>query len=200
MNRVENAVRERAVRGLESRTPELEIPRLARGAGYGGKKRKRGLVEGFRVLTLLYRVGELPAGAFQRLVELFRMYRAVGALYFWSKRLNLEGGVELALERAKLQLPSYYRHAFDEESQVYQFGEVEKMKRPRKVVLQLPLADALHYHCGAYIEDKANREAGWQREAGAASSGESAGVASGEGAGGCPFEGREDRAYPVARG
>jgi len=27
------------------------------------------------------------------------------------------------------------------------------MKRPRKVVLQLPLADALHYYCGAYIED-----------------------------------------------
>jgi hypothetical protein len=26
------------------------------------------------------------------------------------------------------------------------------MKRPRKVVLQLPLADALHYHCGCYIE------------------------------------------------
>jgi hypothetical protein len=108
-------------------------------------------VEGFRVLTLLYYVSELPAGVFQRLVELFRVYRAVAALYFWSKRLNLEEGVELALERAKL-LPSYYRHAFDEESRVYQFGEVEKMKRPRKIVLQLPLADALHCHCGCYIE------------------------------------------------
>jgi hypothetical protein len=118
----------------------------------GGKKRKKGVVEGFRVLTLLYRVDELPAGAFQRLVELFRVYRAVAALYFWSKRLKLDEGVELALERAR-QLPSYYRRAFDERSQVYQFGEVEKMKRPRKVVLQLPLADALHYYCGAYIED-----------------------------------------------
>ena len=152
VHRGENAVRERAVRGLESRTPELEIPRLARGAGYEGRRRKEGLVEGFRVLTLLYRVGELPAGAFQRLKELFRMYRAVGALYFWSKRLGIEEGVGLALERAKL-LPSYYRHAFDERSQVYQFGEVEKMRRPRKIVLRLPLADALHYHCGAYIED-----------------------------------------------
>jgi len=119
----------------------------------GRRRKKRGLVEGFRVLTLLYRVSELPAGAFQRLVELFRVYRAVAALYFWSKRLNLEGGVELALERAKLQLPSYYRHAFDEDSRVYQFSEVGRMRRPRKVVLQLPLADALHYHCGAYIED-----------------------------------------------
>ena len=89
----------------------------------GGKNRKKGVVEGFRVLTLLYRVSELPPGAFQRLKELFRMYRAVGALYFWSKRLNLEEGVELALERAKL-LPSYYRHAFDERSQVYQFSEL----------------------------------------------------------------------------
>jgi transposase len=80
------------------------------------------------------------------------MYRAVGALYFWSKRLNLEEGVELALERAKLLVPSYYRHAFDERSQVYQFSEVERMKRPRKVVLQLPLVDALHSNCGCYIE------------------------------------------------
>jgi hypothetical protein len=119
----------------------------------GGRRRKKeGVVEGFRVLTLLYRVGELPAGVFQRLKELFKVYRAVAALYFWSKRLNLEEGVGLALERAR-QLPSYYRHAFDEDSRVYQFGEVEKMKRPRRVVLQLPLADALHYYCGAYIED-----------------------------------------------
>jgi hypothetical protein len=116
-------------------------------------RKKKGVVEGFRVLTLQYRVDELPAGAFQRLVELFRVYRAVAALYFWSKRLNLDEGVELALERARQLVPSYYRKAFDERSQVYQFSEVEKMKRPRKVVLQLPLADALHYHCGAYIED-----------------------------------------------
>jgi hypothetical protein len=151
VSRGNNAVGEQAVRGPEPRAPELDIPRLARGAGYGGRRRKKGFVEGFRVLTLLYRVSELPAGAFQRLVELFKVYRAVGALFFWSKRLNIEEGVGLALERAR-QLPSYYRHAFDERSQVYQFSEVEKMKRPRKVILQLPLADALHYHCGAYIE------------------------------------------------
>jgi len=141
------------VRGLEPRASEPEIPRLARGAGpVEGRRRKRGLVEGFRVLTLLYRVSELPPGAFQRLVELFKVYRAVAALYFWSKRLNLEEGVGLALERAR-QLPSYYRKAFDEESRVYQFSEVERMRRPRRVVLRLPLADALHYYCGAYIGD-----------------------------------------------
>ena len=152
VSREENAVRAHAVKGPAPRAPELETPRPAReGRAMGGRKRKKGVVEGFRVLTLWYCVSELPPGAFQRLKELFRMYRAVGALYFWSKRLNLEEGVELALERAKL-LPSYYRHAFDEESRVYQFGEVEKMKRPRKVVLQLPLVDALHPNCGAYIE------------------------------------------------
>jgi len=117
----------------------------------GDRNRKKGVVEGFRVLTLLYYVSELPASAFQRLKELFRVYRAVAALYFWSKRLNLDEGVELALERAR-QLPSYYRHAFDEDSQVYQFSEVERMRRPRKVILQLPFVDALHYHCGCYIE------------------------------------------------
>jgi len=139
------------MRGPAPRAPELESPRLARGAGYGGKKRKKGVVEGFRVLTLLYYVSELPAGAFQRLVELFKAYRAVGALYFWSKRLGLSEGVELALERAR-QLLYYYRRAFDEGSQVYQFGEVGKMGRPRKIVLKLPLAEAVHPNCGCYIE------------------------------------------------
>jgi hypothetical protein len=124
--RAESAAGAHAVRGLEPPASELES-RLARVAGPMGSKnrKKKGVVEGFRVLTLLYRVSELPAGVFQRLVELFKAYRAVGALYFWSKRLNLDEGVGLALERAKL-LPSYYRHAFDEESQVYQFSEVEK--------------------------------------------------------------------------
>ncbi|MCC6049438.1 MAG: transposase [Thermofilum sp.] len=153
MSRGNSAAGGQAVRGLEPRALELESPHLTRGAGYGGRNRKKeGVVEGFRVLTLLYRVSELPAGAFQRLVELFRVYRAVAALYFWSKRLKLDEGVELALERVR-QLPSYYRHAFDEESQVYQFSEVERMRRPRKIVLKLPLVDALHYHCGAYIKD-----------------------------------------------
>jgi hypothetical protein len=153
VSRGNSAAGEQAVKGPEPRAPELESPRLARGAGYGGGRRKRGVVEGFRVLTLLYRVSELPAGAFQRLVELFRVYRAVAALYWWSKRLNLEEGVELALERARRLLPSYYRHAFDEDSRVYLFSEVERMKRPRKVVLQLPLAEAVHPNCGAYIKD-----------------------------------------------
>ena len=153
MPRVESAAGEHAVRGPEPRAPELEIPRPGRGAGpIGGRNRKEGVVEGFRVLTLLYRVDELPAGAFQRLVELFRVYRAVAALYFWSKRLNIDESTELALERAKLLVPSYYRHAFDKRSQVYQFSEVERTRRSRKVILQLPFVDALHYHCGCYIE------------------------------------------------
>jgi hypothetical protein len=151
MPRGESAAEAQAVKGLAPRASEPESPRLARGAGYGGRSGKRGVVEGFWVLTLLYRVSELPAGAFQRLVELFKVYRAVAALYFWSKRLNLDEGVGLALERAR-QLPSYYRRAFDEDSQVYQFSEVEKMKRPRKVVLQLPLVEAVHPNCGCYIE------------------------------------------------
>jgi hypothetical protein len=153
VRRGENAVGERAVRGPGPPASELESLRLARGAGYGGRcRKKKGVVEGFRVLTLLYRVDELPPGAFQRLVELFKVYRAVAALYFWSKRLGLSEGVELALERAR-QLPYYYRKAFDEESRVYLFSEVGRMRRPRKIVLQLPLVDALHYNCGAYIED-----------------------------------------------
>jgi hypothetical protein len=118
----------------------------------GGRNRKKGFVEGFRVLTLLYYVSELPPSVFQRLVELFKTYRAVGALYFWSRRLNINEGVELALERVQL-LPYYYRKAFDEESRVYQFSEVERRSRPRKHVLQLPLVDALHPNCGAYIKE-----------------------------------------------
>jgi len=43
VSRVENAARVDAVMGLEPRAPELEIPRLARGAGPMGDERKRGL-------------------------------------------------------------------------------------------------------------------------------------------------------------
>jgi ribosomal protein S27AE len=117
------------------------------------RRKKATRVEGFRVLTLLYRVEEFPPSAFHRLVELFKAYRAIAALYFWSRRLGIEEGLELALERAR-QLPSYYRHAFDERSQVYQFSEVERMRRPRKMILQLPLVEAVHPNCGCYIKGK----------------------------------------------
>jgi transposase len=121
--------------------------------GGGRRKRKKDVVDGYRVLTLLYRVEELPAGAFQRLKELFRMYRAAAALYFWSKRLTLDEGVELALEQARRRLPGYYRHVFDERSQVYQFSAAKRMRRPRKHILQLPLTDALHPKCAVFVED-----------------------------------------------
>jgi hypothetical protein len=52
MPRAESAAEAQAVRGLAPRAPELEIPRLARGAGPMGDERKKGVVEGFRVLTL----------------------------------------------------------------------------------------------------------------------------------------------------
>jgi hypothetical protein len=113
---------------------------------------REGVVEGFRVLTLLYRVDELPPSAFRRLVELLRVYRAVAALYFWSKRLNIEECVELALERAKLLVPYYYRKTLNKKTPLYQFSEVERMKRPRKMILQLPLFEGLHPNHGAFIE------------------------------------------------
>ena len=115
----------------------------------GMKGKKRGVVEGFRVLTLLYRVDELLPEAFQRLKELLKAYRAVATLHFWSLRLGLKEGVAQALERAK-ELPSYWRKALDKGSPLYAFSEVEKM-RLRKHVLKLPLTDALHPNNGAYI-------------------------------------------------
>ncbi|MCC6065442.1 MAG: hypothetical protein LM576_05615, partial [Thermofilum sp.] len=72
MPRGNSAAGANAMGGLEPRAPELDIPRLARGAGsVGGRNGKKEGVKGFRVLTLLYYVSELPAGAFQRLKELF---------------------------------------------------------------------------------------------------------------------------------
>ena len=107
------------------------------------KNGKRDVVEGFRVLTLLYRMDEIPSEQRERLEELFEKFRAIASMYFWSKRLNLEEGVEQALERAKEEVPYYWRKALDEGSPLYAFSEVEKMKRPRKHVLKLPLAEAL---------------------------------------------------------
>jgi len=106
-------------------------------------KRREDTVEGFRVLTLTYRMDELPSEQRERLKELFEKYRAIASLYYWSKRLGLEEEVEQALKRAREELPSYWRKALDEESPLYAFSELEKMRRPRKHVLKLPLTEAL---------------------------------------------------------
>ena len=71
------------------------------------KGRERDAVEGFRVLTLRYDISELPSEQHERLKRLFERYRAIAALYYWSKRLSLKEGVKQALERAKEELPSY---------------------------------------------------------------------------------------------
>jgi len=115
------------------------------------KNGKIGIVEGFRVLTLLYRLDELPS---ERLKELFEKYRVIASMYYWSKKLRLEEGVEQALERAKEELPSYWRKTLDEGSPLYAFSEIEKMKRSMKHILKLPLTDALHPQNGAYIDYK----------------------------------------------
>jgi len=107
---------------------------------------------------LTYRMDELPSEQRERLEELFEKYRAIAAMYYWSKRLGLEEGVKRALERAREELPSYWRRTFNESSPLYAFN-VEKMKRPRKQVLKLPLTDALGKHDGAYIyKDNESKE------------------------------------------
>ena len=118
------------------------------------KNGKGDVVEGFRVLTLLYRVDELPPDQREQcehLMKLFREYRAVASLYHWSKRLGLREGTELALERAK-ELPSYWRKTLDERMPLYAFSDVKKMRRPRKQILKLPLVDSLHPNHGAFID------------------------------------------------
>jgi len=125
--------------------------------GMKNKNGRRDVVEGFRVLTLLHRMDELPPEQRERLKELFKRYRAVAALYYWAKRLDLKEGVKQALERAKEELPSYWRRTFNESSPLYAFSEIEKMKRPRKQVLKLPLTDALHPNNSAYIDEKESK-------------------------------------------
>jgi len=120
------------------------------------KNGRRDVVEGFRVLTLTYRMDEIPSEQRERLKKLFKRYRAIAAMYYWSKRLGLEEGVEQALKRAKEELPSYWRRTFKESSSLYAFN-VEKMKRSRKVILRFPLTDALGEHDGAYIDCKESK-------------------------------------------
>ena len=99
----------------------------------------------------------MPSEQRERLANLFKKYRAIAAMYYWSKKLGLEEGVEQALKRAKEGLPSYWRRTFNESSPLYAFN-VEKMK-PRKVILRFPLTDALGKHDGAYIyKDNESKE------------------------------------------
>jgi len=126
--------------------------------GMKNKNGRRDVVEGFRVLTLLHRMDEIPPEQRERLEELFKRYRAIAAMYYCSKKLGLEKGVEQALKRAKEELPSYWRRTFNESSPLYAFN-VEKMKRSRKVILRFPLTDALGKHDGAYIyKDNESKE------------------------------------------
>jgi len=104
-------------------------------------------------------------------------------MYYWSRRLGLEAGVEQALKHAKEEAPYYWRKALDEGSPLYAF-DIEKMKRPRKQVLKLPLAEALHYNNGAYIDEKESKlvvRLGDGGEPGAPCPGESAALAEREG-------------------
>ena len=114
-------------------------------------------MEGFRVLTLLYRTNELPPEAFQRLKELFEKYRAIASLYFWALQNDQKDAAELALRCAEEELAYYWHKVFDERSPLYLFNEVKEIPEPRKQILKFPLMTTLHYHHGAYISDNEDK-------------------------------------------
>lgn len=70
---------------------------------------------------------------------------------YWCRRLGLEPSREV-LEKIWAEVPSYWRwHVVDPRDPLYLFKGVEDTPRPFKVVLGVPLVDALHERKGAYI-------------------------------------------------
>jgi len=102
--------------------------------------------EGFRVLTLKYPMTEDVRGFIER-------YRALASHFYWSRRLGLEPASEV-VEELWRRVPSYWRwHLVDPRDPLYLFKGVEGAPAPSRILLGLPLVDALHENKGAYIKD-----------------------------------------------
>ena len=102
--------------------------------------------EGFRVLTLQYTMTE-------DVRDFIEGYRALASHLYWSRRLGLEPASE-AVEELWLRVPSYWRwHLVDPRDPLYLFKGVEGAPAPSRVLLGLPLVDALHENKGAFIKD-----------------------------------------------
>jgi hypothetical protein len=100
--------------------------------------------EGFRVLTLQYPISE-------DVKEFIEEYRIQASHLYWCKRLGLEPSKEV-VDRLWEKVPSYWRwHLIDPKDPMYLFKGVENTPMPYKMILKLPLVDALHERKGAYI-------------------------------------------------
>jgi putative transposase len=102
--------------------------------------------EGFRVLTLQYPISE-------DVKEFIEEYRILASHLYWCKRLRLEPSKE-AVDRLWEKVPSYWTwQLIDPKNPMYLFKEVENTPMPYKMILKLPLVDALHERKGAYIKN-----------------------------------------------
>jgi hypothetical protein len=85
--------------------------------------------------------------------DFIKGYRALASHFYWSRRLGLEPASEV-VEELWRRVPSYWRwHLVDPRDPLYLFKGVEGAPAPSRVLLGLPLVDALHENKGAYIKD-----------------------------------------------
>jgi len=102
--------------------------------------------EGFRVLTLRYPISE-------DVKKFIEEYRILASHFYWCKRLNLKPAEEV-IKKLWEKVPSYWRwHLIDPKDPMYLYRGIENTPMPYKMILRLPLVDALHERKGAYIKN-----------------------------------------------
>lgn len=103
------------------------------------------VLEGYRVLTLQY---PLPPDAGQLIEE----YRVLASHLYWCARLSLKPAEEV-IGKLEERIPTYWRNSLlSPKNPLYLFKGVEKVPRPYRTIIRLPLVDALHPNKGAYVK------------------------------------------------
>jgi len=103
-------------------------------------------LEGYRVLTLKY-----PLDSYVK--EFIYKYRVLASHIYWCKRLSIDPDSEVVNTLTR-SVKSYWRdNLLDEGDPLYLFKNIERTPIPYKVILNIPLVDAIHERKGAYIRD-----------------------------------------------
>jgi len=102
-------------------------------------------LEGYRVLTLRYPLDN-------ELKEYIYRYKVLASHIYWCKRVGIGYDPEVVKELRSIK--SYWRdNLLDENDPLYLFKNLDKTPIPYKVILNIPLVDAIHKRKGAYIMD-----------------------------------------------
>jgi len=103
-------------------------------------------LESYRVLTLRYPLDN-------ELKEYIYRYKVLASHIYWCKRVGMDPDPEVVKELTR-SIKSYWRdNLLNKSDPLYLFKNIDETPTPYKVVLNIPLVDAVHERKGAYIKN-----------------------------------------------